>query len=228
MPPINISGTKIIDLSHALETNIPCFPGIPQPIVDLLSSKNKGDTFNLEQLTFCPHSSTHLDAPWHYIKNGKKIDELPPDCLLGPAVVVNMCHKEGDVPITAEDIKKWETTNIPIIAGDAVLFHTGHDKYWKLGEAGNAFSQKGWPYLTKDAAQYLASKKIRLVGVEPMSVDQNGKEEYPVHDVLLSQEILIIENLTNLDKVGNRCQLMGAPLKLKGGSGIPVRVLAVI
>lgn len=229
MSKINISGTTIVDLSHALEPNIPCFPGLPQPTVKVFSSKEKGATFNIELLAFCPHSSTHLDAPWHYIKGGKRIDELAPDHLLGPAIIVDMCHKTGDVPITSQDIKQWETeNNLLIKAGDAVLVYTGHDKYWKLGEAGNEFWQHGWPYLTKDAAEYLVSKRIRLVGTEPMSVDQNGNEEYPAHEVLLSNEVLIIENLTNLDKIGKHCQLIATPLKLKDGSGVPIRVLAVI
>lgn len=226
---INIQGEKIIDLSHSVEPGIPVMPGFPDPKVDWLFRRENGSVFNAEVLTICPHTSTHIDAPWHFFEEGKKIDEIPVDSIIGPAIIVDFQNKEGDVPISAAEIKKWEIDNDEYIKeGDAVLITTGHDKKWGLGSEGENFWKNGWPYITEDAAEYLAEKKIRLIGMEPMAIDGiNAKDE--AHLVLLPKGIFIIENLTNLDKIGQkRCDLIATVLKVTGGTGCPVRVLAVI
>ncbi len=228
MSKISIKGNNIVDLTHILEPEIPCFPGFPSPKIEFFNTHEKGDTFNVEIVTFCPHTGTHLDSPWHLIKGAKKLDDLAGDCILGNAVVVDVSKKEGNVPITAEDIKEWEAkTNVTIQEGDAVLLYSGHDKTWNLGKEGEKFWNKGWPYLNKDGAEYLASKKIRLLGMEPMSIDQYGTTDYPAHHVILGNDIIIIENLKNLAQLPSRCQIIATPLRIKGGSGSPVRVLAV-
>jgi len=230
MSKISIEGNKVVDLSYTLEPGIPCFPGFPDPKIEFFMTHEKGNLFNVETVTFCPHTGTHLDAPWHFIKNAAKLDELPCDCLIGPAVVIDLTNKEGDVPITAEDVINWEKqTGESIRENDAVLIFSGHDKHWKLGKDGDDFWKNGWPYMTKDLAEYFLSKKIRLIGMEPMAIDKNGTPDFPAHDVLLSNGILIIENLTNMDKIGaTRCHLIATPLRIKGGTGVPIRALAIV
>ncbi len=193
MSKISIKGNNIVDLTHVLEPEIPCFPGFPGPKIEFFNTHEKGDTFNVEIVTFCPHTGTHLDSPWHLIKGAKKLDDLAGDCILG----------------------------------NAVLLYSGHDKTWNLGKEGEKFWNKGWPYLNKDGAEYLASKKIRLLGMEPMFIDQYGSTDYPAHHVILGNDIIIIENLKNLAQLPSRCQIIATPLRIKGGSGSPVRVLAV-
>ena len=129
----------------------------------------------------------------------------------------------------------WEKkTGEEIKSGDAVLLMTDFSKLWKKGEEGDAFINSGWPYVTKSLADYFLEKKIRLVGVESMDLDlvdpfDLSTSDFVGHRTFLSNGIYIIENLTNLDKIGsNRCSIIATPLKIKGGTGSPVRVIAIV
>ena len=235
MRDINIKGTRIIDLSQTIEPDIPMPVGFPGPCFEWFRSQDRGDVINVERATLSFHMATHVDAPSHFFSHLKTIDELPPECLIGPAIVVDLTKKKGHAPIEAEDIKEWEAaTGERIQPGDAVLLHTGHSQHWHVGEAGKDFWANGWPFMTHGSVDYLVLRQIRLIGVESMDpdlVDPNdlSTAEFTAHRTFLPKGILIIENLTNLDKIpGRRCQLIAVPLKLKGCSGSPVRVLAVI
>jgi len=235
MANISITGSRIIDLSQTIEPGIPLPVGFPSPEIDFFVSQSKGDVINVEKVAMGMHCATHMDAPYHFFKDLQTVDQVPPDCLIGPAVVVDLTNKIGCVPIEAEDIQNWEDkTGIKINAGDGVLLRTDHSKKWKLGDAGDDFWKHGWPYLTRSAVDYLVEKQIRMIGVESMDLDHVdpfdlSKAEFPAHRTFLPKGIYIVENLTNLDLIpGSRCQLIAVPLKFKGASGSPVRVLAVI
>jgi len=232
---IHIEGTRIIDLTQAIEPAIPTPVGMPGPRFEVFRSQERGDVANVELVKMSVHASTHCDAPRHFFSELRAVDELPPDCLIGPAVVVDMTHKRGSVPIEAQDLQKWEVeSGERIRAGDAVLLHTGHSQNWRVGESASAYWQEGWPYLTPGAVDYLASRPIRALGVESFDPDRVDLEDlasaqFPTHRTFLPRGILIIENLTNLDQIpGTRCQIIALPLKLKGCSGSPVRVVAVV
>jgi arylformamidase len=234
MSKYQIEGTKVVDLSQTIEPGIPGPVGFPGPQIEVLFSQDKGDTVNVERVTIGDHTATHVDAPFHFFSNLQKVDELPPESLIGPAVVVDLRQKKGSVPIEAVDIKEWEAKNgEKIQPGDAVLLHTGHSKLWGLNEAGDRFWKDGFPYMTEGSVNYLVEKKIRLIGVESMDLDlvdpyDLSTAKFTAHRTFLSRGILIVENLTNLDKISSkRCQIIAAPLKLKGCSGSPVRVLAI-
>lgn len=235
MTHINISGTRIIDLSQTIEPDIPVPVGFPSPRLEVFLSQERGDIANVEILTMSVHSGTHFDAPYHFFSALRRADELAPDCLIGPAVVVDMTEKQASVTIEAEDFKQWERITGEIIrAGDIVLLHTGHSKHWQLGKAADAYWENGWPHLARSAVDYLASKPIRAIGVEsfdPDWVDLNdlAAADFPTHRTFLPKGILVIENLTNLDRIsGTRCQIIALPLKIKGASGSPVRVVAIV
>ena len=235
MRNINIKGTKVMDLSQAIEPGIPTPVGVPGPQFDAFLSQERGDVANVELLKMSVHTATHCDAPFHFFSELCHVDELPPECLIGPAVVVDMTYKQGSVPIDAQDFQKWEAeSGERIRAGDVVLLHTGHSGNWKLGEDGLAYWEKGWPYLTGGAVDYLASKPIRALGVESFDPDwvdprDLSSAQFPTHRTFLARGILILENLTNLGQIPTtRCQIIALPLKLKGCSGSPVRVVAVV
>jgi kynurenine formamidase len=232
---INIQGTRIIDLSQTLEPDIPKPVKFPDPSLEFFRRIDSGDVVNVEKITFCPHSGTHIDAPFHFIEGGKTVEEIPPEVVIGPAVVVDLRHMIGSAPIEREDIQKWENvTGEKICAGDAVLLMTNFSKLWKTGKEGDAFLTSGWPYITRSVAQYFLELKIRLVGVESMDLDlidpfDLSTSEFIGHRTFLPNGIYIIENLTNLDKIGStRCQIIATPLKIKGGTGSPLRVIAVV
>ena len=234
MTAINIKGTKIIDLSQAISPDIPVPVGFPAPHLETFLSQEAGDIANVEILTLGLHAGTHMDAPYHFFSEERRVDELPVDCLIGPAVVVDLTGKRGNVAIEAQDLRQWENVSrTPIQAGDIVLLHTGHSRNWIKGEGASAYWECGWPHLARSAVDYLASKPIKAIGVEsfdPDSVDLNNlaAAEFPAHRSFLPKGILVIENLTNLDQIpGNRCFVIALPLKIEGASGSPLRVIAI-
>lgn len=235
MSKIHISGNRIIDLSQTLEPGIPVPVGFPGPERHVFFSQDRGDIANVEILSFSVHTATHCDAPYHFFSQLKAVDELPPDCLIGSAVVVELTALSGSQPIEAETIQNWESRSGETIKpGDIVLLHTGHSANWKKGDDAAAYWENGWPYLARSAVDYLAEKPIRAVGVEsfdPDWVDLNdlASAEFAAHRTFLPRGIYIIENLTNLDQIGvKRCHLIALPLKLGRCSGSPVRVIAIV
>ena len=235
MGAINLKGSRVIDLSQAIEPGIPVPVGFPGPQFEMFLSQQDGDVANVEMLQMTLNTATHCDAPYHFFSNLKRIDEIEPDYLIGPAVVVDLTTKSGSEPIEVEDFLRWEAcTNESIQPDDIVLLHSGHSNNWKLDQDANAYWENGWPYLTREAIEYLVSKSIRAVGVEsfdPDWVNPNdlSSAEFPTHRTFLPKGIMIIENLTNLDKIpSTRCQIIALPLKLKGCSGSPLRVIALV
>jgi kynurenine formamidase len=231
--------TRVIDLSQSLGPGIPVFPGFPDPRFETMLSQARGDVANVEILHFVPHSGTHMDAPYHFFSSLRHVDELPIDCLIGPGIVVDLSSKKGCVAIQPTDIQVWESASSQSIqAGDIVLLRTDHYRTWKLGPQGEAFWKNGWPYLDRSAVEYLAGKNIKALGVETFSPDmelpQDGAPsgalvERSSHHTFLPKGILVMECLAHLDEIPSpRCLVIALPLKLAGGSGSPVRVVAVV
>ena len=235
MSHIDIQGSQVIDLSQAIEPGIPVPVGFPAPEIDVFMSQQRGDIANVEIVQFSVHTATHCDAPFHFFSELRHVDEIPPDALIGPAVVVDLTDKQGSAAIGADDIQAWEARSGEAIkAGDIVLLHTNHSRHWQTGAGANDYWEKGWPYLDQTAVNYLAEKPIRAVGVESFDPDwvnphDLASAKFPSHRTFLPKGIYILENLTNLHQIpGTRCQIIALPLKLKGCSGSPVRVIAVI
>lgn len=227
---IDIHGEKVIDLTHTMEHDIPGMPGFTNPTMTWLPGKTRGEgcLFNAEEWTVCPHTGTHMDAPWHFFEDGKTIEELDPTCLLGSAVVIRYKGVVDDEPFTVEATEAYlKSQGETIHPGDAVLLQAGHDKKWGIGEAGDEFTRDGWPYISPELAQYFVDKKVRFVGLEAMNVDSLNAPDCPSHKILLGNEVLIVENLKNLDQLDKRCQILALPLKLKDGTGSNIRILAV-
>jgi arylformamidase len=235
MAEIHISGKRVIDLSQPIAPGIPVPPVFQPPTLEVLYSQREGHTSNVERLTMGVHVGTHVDAPYHFFSKLHTIDQLPADCLIGPAVVVDMSHKRGSVPIEAEDLRDWEARSGETIRpGDMVLLRTDHSRHWARGEEGTAYWEHGWPHLTHSAVDYLAAKPIRAIGVEcfdPDRVDFHdlSTTDHYSHRAFLPRGILVVENLAHLDEIpGARCQVIALPLKIEGASGSPVRVIAVV
>lgn len=220
---------RVVDLSHLIEFEMPRAPGFPDIEKSWLMKIGEGSHVNVERVTTALHIGTHMDAPYHFFPEKKTVDELPADCLLGPAVVVDLRHKQGHAGITAADLREWEQkTGVSIETGDAVLLMTNHYRLWRIGERDSAFLRT-WPYLCEDGAEYLKDKGVRMVCTEASDIDDVDKPLGPSHRVLLGNGILVVENVCNVDAIqAARCELIAAPLKIKGGSGSPLRLLAVV
>lgn len=230
-----IIGDRVIDLSQQLESGITLPVGFPQIQADFFKSMAQGDVINVEKYTFCPHSGTHIDAPFHFINDGITIEQVDPGVISGTAVVVDLTHLEDGAPIEKSDVVEWERkSGEEIREGDAVLLMTGFSRYWEVDDPEAKFLNRKWPYTTRSVADYFVEKKIRLVGVESMDLDlidpyNLSTSEFIGHRTFLPRGIYIIENLTNLDKIGAaRCNIIATPLRIKGGTGSPIRVIAIV
>jgi len=221
---------EVVDLTHTLEAGIPVWPTHARFGHTLYESQELGDVATQFALTMGEHTGTHMDAPLHFISEGPGsygIDEVPLDRLTGRAAVI----EAPDLPpvglLTAEHVREWEGEHGPIRERDRVLIRYGWDARWGTGAEGTSFLED-WPGLGQDAAEYLVEKGVSLVGCDTLAVDAFGSEENPAHYVLLGNEVYIVENLKNLGTLPPFCLFMAFPLKVKGGSGSPVRAVALV
>ena len=213
---------KLLDLTLTVSENIPTFPGSPQP--SFVQDKNiKNDGYYSELLFLSSHTGTHLDAPYHFLENGTKIHEISLKRLVSNAILVKS-RKKGDQSITKTDIQKFEKKHGKIPSGYTVIFWTGWQKMIKNS---SYFIRN--PGLSVAAAKYLVSKKINLVGTDSPSIDLGKDKRFPVHHIFSKNNILIVENLANLEKIrSSKFHFVVLPLKLKGATGSPVRAIAFV
>lgn len=217
---------EMVDLSHRLEAMMPSWPTHAKFCQDLLESYAMGDTSAHHQLTMSEHSGTHLDAPVHFVAGGSGIDETPLERVLGRAATIEAPVGPNGT-VSRSMIEAWEEEHGDIRQGDAVFFHFGWDRLWATRPQGNAFL-KDWPGLGVDAVQYLIEKEVRLASTDALSLDVFTSTDFPAHNMLLGHGILIGENFANLGRLPPFSFFVGAPLKIKGGTGSPIRAMGLI
>ena len=211
---------KPIDLTLTISESIPNFPGSPKPHFIHWSNLQK-DGYNLELLFLSSHTGTHIDAPYHFVKNGLKIHEIPLERLVGKAILAKL-QKSKNAAITKSDIIQFEKKNGKIPKGSSVFFYSGWQKNLKKD---NYFTEN--PGVGISAAKYLVSKKINLVGIDSPSIDLGKDQSFTAHHILSKNNILIVENLANLNKIPSKeFNFTILPLKLKDATGSPVRAIA--
>ena len=211
----------LLDLTLEISTKLPSFPGSPQPRF-ISWATNEDDGYNLELIFLSSHSGTHIDAPFHFIENGLKIDKIPLKRLVTDAVLCRI-KKGADKAITKQDIIEFENKHGKLQPNSTLIFATG----WHKNLLKKYYFTKN-PGLSIFAAKYLVKKKISLVGIDSPSIDLGLDSRFLVHHQLLDNGILILENLCNLEKIsGVHFKLVVLPLKLKGATGSPVRAVAL-
>ena len=213
---------KVIDLTLTISNKIPTFPGSPQP--NFIPWENiKEDGYNLEVLFLSSHTGTHMDAPHHFLEKGAKIHEISLEKLVSEATLIQSRKSSGQ-SITKTDIQKFEKKQGKIENFSSVVFQTG----WQRNLQKKYYFTKN-PGLSISAAKYLASKKISLVGIDSPSIDVGTDSKFSVHQIFAKKGMLIVENLTNLDKIkSSKFHLVVLPLKLKNATGSPVRAIAFV
>ncbi len=208
---------KLVDLSHPLEHGQQTFPMDPK-----LSIVPHGTTktlkYNISQIVMSSHQGTHLDAMFHFVDHGKTLDQMPLDWFFGPAHVLRIPKKAGE-EVTKEDFAKFEDVLQP---GAKIILETGWHK--AFGQD-NFFDE--FPSITQEAARYLASRKIRMIG---MDMPTPSRDWYEVHHILLADdvEMVIVEALANLDQVPDKFTFIGFPLNFKGRDGSPIRAVGLV
>jgi arylformamidase len=210
-----------LDLTLEISTKLPSFPGSPRPRF-ISWATNEDDGYNLELIFLSSHSGTHIDAPFHFIKKGLKIDKIPLKRLVTDAVLCRI-KKGADKAVTKQDIIEFENKHGKLQPNSTLIFATG----WHKNLLKKYYFTKN-PGLSISAAKYLVKKKISLVGIDSPSIDLGLDSRFLAHHQLLDNGTLILENLCNLEKIlGVHFKLVVLPLKLKGATGSPVRAIAL-
>jgi kynurenine formamidase len=224
----------LIDLSRTIEHKMPAFPTHPQVIVTKFGTHDEvreADGYKFSSATMAivmgDHAGTHVDAPCHFNADpsAPSIDQMPLENFFTEAVCLDLSHKPFKSDISIEDLEKAEkTAGVTIKPKDTVLLHM--DFYRRA--YGTPGFMTDFPGLTKESATWLGKKGIGMFGVEAVSPGRPGRSNFEVHHVCRDLGFTHMEGLCNLDKlVGKgRFRFIGFPIKIKGGTGGPIRAVA--
>jgi len=216
-----MSSMKIVDLSHPIFTGMPVYPG--DPVVTITPATTiEEDGFSVLSVHMGSQSGTHIDAPFHFINAGARIDQIPLDHFYGTGCVIDV-RSVGCSAITVAHLDvfapNWREFSI-------LVLHTGWDAFWGTDEY---FVH---PWMTPELAQEMVTHGVTTVAIDALSVDptQLGEgNEFPAHFVLLGAGCVIAENLTNLAEIGvAEATISLLPLKLAGADGAPIRATAIV
>ena len=204
----------IYDVSVPLHNDMPVWPTDPplhlSPQEHL--SRDKTHTVRVTNITMGSHTGTHIDAPWHFIENGRRLNEIPLSTLVGPATVVEIPAAPA---VTAQAIEALNLDGV-----ERLLLKTTNSRHWSDGKFYEQFV-----YLEPEAAQVLVDRGVKLVGIDYLSIDQFRSPKHPSHFVLLGKNVVIIEGLNLLEVPPGNYHMTALPLNLQDVDGAPVRVI---
>ena len=208
---------KTIDLSHEIKNGMMVFPGDPEISIEEGLSHEE-DYCHVDRMHINSHTGTHIDAPYHFIKDGKRITDYEVGKFVGEGIAIDLTYKKSGEGINVSDLEKAN-----IEEGMIVTLVTGWAKY---------FGQEKYldhPFITKEAAEFLVKKGTSIVAVDFLNVYPTVYESWEAHPVLLSNDVLIVENIANSSELaeGKKYIFSFLPLKLWGSDGSPVRGMAV-
>ena len=246
-PPSSVSTTAalgpVVDLSHAYGADTVFWP-TAEPFK--LTVVNNGVTdagyfYAANNFSMAEHGGTHLDAPVHFAAGKHAVDEIPLDSLIGPAVVVDVADAaalDADYLVKVSDVEAFESAHGRIPDGAILLIRTGFSKRWPDAAAYLGTAERGaqavpklhFPGIDPATAKWLLqNRKVNAVGIDTASIDNGQSTKYETHQLLYAQNIPGLENLNALDRlppVG--ATLVALPMKIKGGSGAPLRAIAIL
>ncbi len=232
---VRVPAGRLLDLTHDISENSPVF------FASMKFHAEQDPTeaqHNIYSRTFkaSEHLGTHVDAPDHFGgKNQASIDQLTLRQLLLPAAVVDVSASvkgNADYQLSVADLDAWEKRNGKIPAGSIVIARTGWEARWARGEPYRNADAKGalhFPGFSVAAAERLVERKVAALGIDTLSVDYGPSTDFKVHYTTQPRGIYHIENLANLGSLpATGATVLVSPLKLKGGSGSPARVWAIL
>ncbi|HEV8133286.1 MAG TPA: cyclase family protein [Pyrinomonadaceae bacterium] len=234
---------RIVDLTYPFDSDSVYWPTAEtfKLETDFEGVTDKGYFYSAYRFSAAEHGGTHLDAPVHFAKGRNSVDQIPLEQLTGPGLVVDVtaqCTKDPDYLISTADIQNWERRNGRIGAGSIVLLRTGFGRYYPdrkkyLGtdERGAAAVAKlHFPGLDPAAARWLTTNRsIKAIGLDTASIDRGQSTLFESHRALFEKNVPAFENVANLDQLPVKgFTVIALPMKIKGGSGGPLRIIAML
>lgn len=207
---------KIHDLTLPLRPGIPVYPGNPEFRFDPVSRIAKGASSNGSLVTMGTHTGTHVDAPFHIYDGKGGVETLPLDALVGRARVIRV--EARDRHVEARDLEPLDWAGV-----ERVLIATPNSDAWSQATAFNP----AFVGLAGDGAQFLAARKVKLVGVDYLSVDRFRSGTHPAHHALIDAGVTILEGITLAGIAPGDYELVCAPLLIPGSDGAPARVYLI-
>lgn len=232
---------KLIDLTHNFDETTIYWPTSKS---FKLASVHKGATaqgfwYEANNYEAAEHGGTHMDAPVHFARGKWTVDQIPLSNLIAPGVLIDISSRaqgQPDTLISKQDILDWETRHGLLPEGTIVLVRTGWQAFWPDKKKYLGSDRPGeivdlhFPGFSEEAAQFLTRKrKVAAVGLDTASLDYGQSKDFPAHQVFGSANVPGFENLHNLDALpGKGFRVIALPMKIGGGSGAPLRIVAEI
>ncbi len=214
-PEAAIGQGGVVDLTWPISESMWVYPGDPRPRITVRAILER-EGYYLNEVCLSEHAGTHVDSPAHFIPGGLTVDSIPPEKLVGPGVVLDFTYKEPWDPITWRDVEEaLKSAGARDPEGMYLVVSTG----WRPGD--------DYPPLSPEAAARLAALEIRGIVLDTPSPDRDPSA--PAHLELLARGVVLVEMIQDPSRLpSNGFTLIVAPLKIKGGSGAPARVLALL
>ena len=235
--------SRLIDLTHSFGADTIVWPTEQdfRLVFQQAGETPGGYYYASNRLEMAEHGGTHIDAPIHFAKGGQTLDQVPIERLVGSGVridVVAQCTRDRDYLVTIQDFEQWETAHGPIPPRAIVLIDTGLARYWPSREQYLGTELRGpeavralhFPGLHPEAAAWLVrERQIKAIGIDTASIDYGQSTQFGTHIALLSQNVPVFENLSDLRDLPNQgFDVIALPMKISGGTGGPLRVIAVL
>ena len=234
---------EIIDLTHPFDDQTIFWPTEERFVFEKGFEGFTDDGYYYTANKFCTaeHGGTHIDAPIHFFKDGKTVDAIPLDQLIGSAVVVDVtakCLANRDYQIQLSDFLDWENQYGRLPSNTIVLIRTGFGTFWPDREKYMGTSERGpeavmelhFPGLHPDAATWLVGERsVKAIGIDTPSIDYGQSNLFQTHVTLFEANIPAFENVASLNRLPVRgFTIVALPMKIKGGSGGPLRIVAIV
>jgi len=205
---------KIIDITVPLTIEMPIWPGCKGIWITHIMRLENGDSSNVSRLDINLHTGTHVDAPRHFLQNGKTVEHLPLDVLVGPSYVAHLPD--------ATDVTPRNLTDLNLPSGiKRLLLRTRNSELWA---AGTIEFREDFAALTHEAAQWIVDKGIKLIGVDYLSV-QRSSDDSRTHQILLGADTVVLEGLNLSNVKAGFYELICLPLRIVGAEAAPARAI---
>lgn len=237
---IDIGPGKVVDLSYAFGPETIYWPTAKRFALEVVSKGEVGGHW-YEANNFCAaeHGGTHMDAPAHFAREGATADRVPVTAGIGPLVRIDVsarAARDADYRLGPDDLRSWEGAHGRIPPGAIVVMYSGWGARWPdakryLGtDVPGDTANLHFPGFSKEAAEFLVRERdIKAVGVDTPSIDHGPSQDFVVHRMLMGANKPAFENLANLDRVPpSGATLIALPMKIEGGSGGPLRAIALL